>query len=500
MTLYSRLHRRFAERPTDESRRAFLIASAAAGASLLLPACASGSKSAANKASKEKVVVIGAGFAGLCAAYQLSRAGAGVTVLEARGRIGGRVLTIRDFVPGKKVEGGGELIGANHPIWLALAREFDIELTDVSKDEGTRDPIVIDGKKLDFAEAGELWETMNAALGRMNSLAKEIDADRPWLSTRANELDRKTIDQWIQELEVDPLTRRACWILLASDNGQDPARMSLLAQLACVKGGGLEKFWTETESFRTLAGNDLLATRLAASIGSAHVRLNSPVFSIDSRGAIDSRRRLPTRVTLASGEVIECDHVVLATPPPTWARITFSPALPPEFLPQTGDNTKFLARVTRRFWRDDNLSQYALSDLDIEQTWDGTDGQSTGDEACMVGFSGGPGAARVLKWNPAARDSEFAAILERFYPGYGAHFVGARFMGWPHDEWTRCGYSFPAPGEVTRIGPSLAKGFGPLHFAGEHCSYAFIGYMEGALRSGVAAANAIIAPAESPLK
>ncbi|MBX3390711.1 MAG: FAD-dependent oxidoreductase [Phycisphaeraceae bacterium] len=495
MTIYSRLHGLFGERPTDESRRAFLRATAAAGAALLLPACASGPKSIANKASKEKVVVIGAGFAGLCAAYQLSRAGAGVTVFEARDRIGGRVLTLRDFVPGKKVEGGGELIGANHPLWLALAREFDIELTDVSKGEGTRDPIVIDGQKLDFDRAAELWESMNAALSRMNSLAKDIDSNQPWLSARANELDRKTIDEWIQDLDVDALTKRACWVLLSSDNGQDPSRMSLLAQLACVKGGGLEKFWTETESYRTLSGNDLLARRFADAIGAGRIRLNTPVTSIDTRGAFNTDRRMPTRVFLANGEMIECDHIVFATPPPTWARIAFDPALPPDLLPQTGSNTKYLARVKRRFWRDDNLSQYALSDLDVEQTWDGTDGQNAGPEACLVGFNGGPGSVHTLDWARQTRDSNFAGILERFYPGYKANFVASRFMGWPHEEWTRCSYSFPAPGEVTSIGPALARGVGPLHFAGEHCSYAFIGYMEGALQSGVAAANAIFSPA-----
>ena len=63
-------------------------------------------------------------------------------------------------------------------------------------------------------------------------------------------------------------------------------------------------------------------------------------------------------------------------------------------------------------------------------------------------------------------------------------------MDWPSDEWTQCGYSFPAPGEVTTVGPMLREGVGGrLHFAGEHASYAFIGYMEGALNSGVALAN-----------
>jgi monoamine oxidase len=64
-------------------------------------------------------------------------------------------------------------------------------------------------------------------------------------------------------------------------------------------------------------------------------------------------------------------------------------------------------------------------------------------------------------------------------------------MDWPADEWTMAGYSFPAPGQVTRIGPLLHKGMGRLHFAGEHTCYKFVGYMEGALNSGATIAKRI---------
>ena len=66
-------------------------------------------------------------------------------------------------------------------------------------------------------------------------------------------------------------------------------------------------------------------------------------------------------------------------------------------------------------------------------------------------------------------------------------------MEWPADGWTRCGYSFPAPGEVTRVAPLLRRGIGRIRFAGEHTSSKFPGYMEGALDSGVAVARAIAA-------
>ena len=113
----------------------------------------------------------------------------------------------------------------------------------------------------------------------------------------------------------------------------------------------------------------------------------------------------------------------------------------------------------------------------------------------MTAFSGGPAAAICRGWAAVERDGKVAAELEKLYAGVRDHFVHARFMDWPGDPWTRGGYSFPAPGEVTAAGPVLRAGLGPLHFAGEHCCPGFVGYMEGALASGVAVAKRIVARA-----
>src|SRR5205823_8727782 len=81
---------------------------------------------------KKRVVVVGAGLAGLCAAYELSRFGYQVTVYEARERIGGRVESSRDLIPKRTVERGAELIGSNHPLWLAYKEQFGLEFSDVN--------------------------------------------------------------------------------------------------------------------------------------------------------------------------------------------------------------------------------------------------------------------------------------------------------------------------------------------------------------------------------
>ena len=484
--IFTRLQRRFAP-TTSISRRDALKATLAGSAGLLLSGTALGRiVGAAGVGAGKRVVVVGAGFSGLAAAFELASVGYDVTIVEARDRVGGRVLSFNDFVPGRVVEGGAELIGSNHPAWVSYAEKFGLEFSDVGEDKDTSDPVVIDGKLLEPEAAAKLWESMKESLNGLNALAKDIDADAPWKSPKAKELDARSIQSWIDSIDADPLTKRACWINQASDNGVDPAKASLLGQLAAIKGGGIEKFWEETEVYRCKGGNQQLATKLAEKISRDKIILGLPVTDIDARGSV-------CKVTCRDGRVIECDDVVVSTPPTVWNKIAFTPGLPKDLTPQMGVNTKYLAHTKSRFWRDKKLSQYALSDLPVQQTWDGTDGQEGDGPACMIGFSGAGGAEQALAWSKSERDAKFAEIFEKFYPGFREQFVAARFMDWPKDPWAMASYSFPAPGQVTTVGPALANGVGRIHFAGEHCCYKFVGYMEGGLQSGIAAAKKIAA-------
>src|ERR687891_679944 len=161
--LYRTLKRRYGQ-PSGISRREMLQRSFAAGAALLISEQFGSPLSAA----AGRVVVVGAGFSGLAAAYELSKAGYDVTVVEARNRVGGRVITFNDFVPGKHVEGGGELIGSNHPTWVAYKDRFKLDFLDVTEEEDFEFPIGLDGKRLRSAESEKLWEEMDAALQLMN--------------------------------------------------------------------------------------------------------------------------------------------------------------------------------------------------------------------------------------------------------------------------------------------------------------------------------------------
>ncbi|HXW08116.1 MAG TPA: FAD-dependent oxidoreductase [Vicinamibacterales bacterium] len=477
-TLYSHLYRKYG-RPDGMSRRDMLERSLAAAAALLI----SDSFTARPRAAAGRVVVVGAGFSGLAAAHELTRAGYEVTVVEGRNRVGGRVLSFSDLVPGKNVEGGGELIGSNHPAWVGYARQFKLELLEVSE-EDAEFPVVLDGKRLSGDESEALWEEMEKAFNTIVADAAKVDADQPWTAAGAEALDTRTLASWIDGLDASPLCKTGLHTMMTADNGMVTQWQSYLGNLAMVKGGGLEKYWTDSEVYRCKGGNQQLAQRLAAAVGSARVLTRMPVRAIamTDRGG---------RVTLANGKVLEAEHVVLTAPPPVWNKIAVDPVLPPNLVPQMGTNVKFLVALKSAFWRRAGLAPELFTSGPVSATWHGTDGQAGAGGEALVAFSGGPAADVCREWAPAQRNERYLAELEKVYKGIRPSFVRARFMDWPGDPWVKASYSFPAPGQVTTQGPTFRQGLGRLHFAGEYCAYAFMGYMEGALHSGASVARRI---------
>ena len=299
---------------------------------------------------------------------------------------------------------------------------------------------------------------------------------QPWTAANAEALDKRTLADWINKLSASPLCKSALHAMMMADNGVVTDWQSYLGNLAMVKGGGLEKYWTESEVYRCRGGNQQLATKFAAAIGAPRILTRTPVRSIAMTDKLG-------RVTLGNGKVLEAEHVLLTAPPSVWNKIAIDPVLPAALAPQMGTNIKYLMSLKSPVWRRSEMGPELLSDGPVSMTWHATDGQKGAGEA-MVAFSGGPSADACREWTATQRDRNYLAELNKVYRGITASFVRARFMDWPSDPWTKGSYSFPAPGQVTAQGPTLYNGIGRLHFAGEYTSYAFVGFMEGALSSG----------------
>jgi monoamine oxidase len=430
--------------------------------------------------NNRKVIVIGGGLAGLSCAYELTQQGIEVTVLEARSRLGGRVVSMRDVVPGKVVEGGAEFIGANHPIWLDYARRFNLTMVPASDDTDDDWTVSLGNRRIDKADQVDLYRDMDHAIAAATAAARDINADEPWNSPVAASLDVISVADWLESQPIGDLARRAIAAELTADNGVVVSRQSWLGLLTVIKGGGLEHFWTDTEAYRCEGGASKMTHALVRAIGRDNVKTNTAVARVEILGD-------RARVTSTRGKVFEADNVVLAIPPGTWNRINFTPELPAVLRPQVGHVVKFLSAVDQRKWAH---SAASLSDGPIALTWESTAGQGDTGPFGLTAFAAGRAAKSLMaSWNRGWSDTDLVRELDAIHPGIAPHVLKTRFIAWPNEKYTAGGYSFPAPGEITTIGPLLQRGLGRLQFAGEHCCYKFAGYMEGALQSGIAIAK-----------
>lgn len=359
------------------------------------------------------------------------------------------------------------------------------------------EPIIVNNHLVRGDAADKLYEQVDAVLARLIELARGVDPVRPWTSPNAADLDRRNFASFIDEQQG--LSDEARTLLISgaeADNGVPAEHMSLLAYCAMVAGGGFHDYFENSETYRLADGNDALATALAQKLGN-RIHFNSAVQAI---------RRTPQGVfvRVTGDRVYRADAVVMAVPPSVWDRIGFAPALDPSLSPQMGENVKLLLALDKPVWEAQGLTAQATS-VDtrarrsprrppeerpwVGLTWASTDPHRRGPVGLTV-FSGADAAEDLRRLAPPERDAWAFRTLSVAFPDVEAAVVKERFIDWPGFPLTRASYSFPAPGQVTAFGPVLVDGIvgdglPPLMFAGEHTSYAFIGYMEGALSSGV---------------
>lgn len=507
-SLYSRLRRRFGPRISISERRTRVKqkidglhprveAVRAQRASLAL---------AAPALKRPHVVIIGAGFAGLMAGRDLAGP-CNVTIFEARDRFGGRVWS-RD-INGSTIEAGAELIGYNHPQWLALAKEFQLGLSALTSDEyfdalQLENPVYLDGELLNAAKMEKIYHEMDQAFDKMGKQARAVhNPYKPWRTPNAARLDAMPLSEWISRLDCSRRTKRAMEAQFSNDGGAPTSRQSYLASLAVVAGGALDgkrgDFFTLTETLRCSQGNQTLADSLADAIRKAggDIQRSSPVSAV---------RIGPENVTveLQNGSPVVADYVVLAIPPSLWPdgnhpKITIDPPLPRDYYITMGTVVKYLSPLKRRFWIKEKLAPTATSDQ-FGVIWEGTDNQiAPPDRGAELSLFGGGDVAQAAldafeSGGSSAVDAFYEARIGTIYGDYAENRSHPpTFVPWPREEWTGGGYSSPAPGEVCRAGPLLSKPFSErLFFAGEHTCPAFYGYMEGALQSGQTAATAVL--------
>ncbi len=435
------------------------------------------------------VVVVGAGYAGLVAARALHRDGLRVAVLEARDRVGGRVLTERTAT-GHPVELGGQWIGPGQDHVAALAAEHGAA---TFRAWTAGDGLLVDGGRRE-RYAGALppgdpvaRAAVALATARLDRMARRVDPERPWSAPGADRLDATTVATWLRRAVPVPRARRLVERVLGEVLATDVDGVSLLALLAHVRSaGGLEPLLAVEGGAQQdlfVDGADGPARAIAAELGDA-VRLGTAV------SAVHQDR---TGVTVSGpGVRVRGERAVVAVPPPLAGRIAYDPPLPAlrdqltQRMPM-GSITKIVAVYPEPFWRRDGLSGEGIGLTGpVPAVFDVSRPGGPGHLCVLVA---GRAAQRLAELPPARRRSEVLGELARWFGPAAAAPAEWWEKSWADEPHVRGGYSaYSPPGVLTSAGPALRTPVGRIHWAGTETATAWTGYIDGAVQSGHRAA------------
>jgi monoamine oxidase len=505
------------------SRRRLLTgaASAAAGTAVV-PGLASGSQAGKARAPSRRrtkradVVVVGAGLAGLMAATRIAAKGHSVVVLEARHRAGGRVKNWRCGLP--PACDCGQEVALSHTRMRSLIKELGLQLykqhavatgkgNDVVYVNGTRGTTPAGGPVGSRALAPLLTDA-GVPLKMLDSMAATVPSHAPWQAARAEEWDAMTVETWKQQNTVLPNAKFIIDLLIFLAGNTDPSDMSLLHFLSYLSRLGDGKHGTgEALDFLFLGEfvhggmqqvPDLLAKRLGRRV----------LFGEPVRRIVQSHGRVRVETDRLA---VSAKRVIVATAPTLNAMIDFRPPLRPlraqlaERYAQGSGPVTFSAIYERPFWRDNGLTGrgaglapfFAVADYSPP-------GSPTG--RIVAGTAGYQ--QRRYQRLPAKERRRLALdniatylgddralkpmmVLERNFTGPVR--IDAPWVDDVGANWTRGCPGYFAPGVLRSFGPAIREPYGHVHWAGTEHAVKFNTYLDGAVRSGEAVADEVLA-------
>jgi monoamine oxidase len=457
----------------------------------------------AHGAERSHVVIVGAGLAGLTAAYELKKAGIRASIIEGSPRVGGRCWSERSaFADGQVAERGGELIDTTHEDIRALAQEFELPLDDLLEAEapGSLALAFFDGSAYTTADVNRDFAQL---LPRLAIDAKALGDDLPTYrkhTAAQRELDRMSAGQWIASRVAGGLQSRFGRLLInayGEELGGDPDEISAVTVVSLLAGSPTDRFSPYEESdqrFHIRGGNDQLVTRLATQVD-GQITTGSRLTGLARRP--DGRYRLTLLRDAAEREEI-ADRVILTLPFPLLRVVDLKHAgfgarkLRSINELGMGRNTKLQLQFADRFWVRENCNgEYRLRGT-FQTTWEVTRAQP-GTAGILNFFSGGAAAVAAGQGDLTERARESLGELARARNGVAPHWNGRVIRNaWDRNPWSLGSYALLKPGQYTSFYGVEGEREGNVFFAGEHTSIESQGYLNGAVETGKRAAGEVL--------
>lgn len=461
------------------SRRQFLGATAGAA---LLPAW---------QGAPPRIVIVGAGLAGLSAGLFLKDSKVRAAIYEGNQRVGGRVLTARNLLgEGITAELGAEFIDTSHTTMLELVKRFKLTLNDITA-PGERGlvelTLLFDGKIHTPDELEEAFRPFTA------QIAKDAEVK----GAEMVRLDRTPMSRYLAQIGIKGWLREMLEVAYIGEYGGDPSDQSALNLINTIGTDLNQPFWLYGESderFRVLGGNSQVPEAMYAELKD-QVHFGHMLESI--RPNASGGYRLTFRRGPGSSVDVEADAVVMAIPFTMLRNVDVRVPMTAEKKRAIkelgyGTNVKLLGGFSKPAWRDVKHAGNGFADLPWQACWDNSRGQGK-PAAGMTFFLGGKVGLRANQLNVKPFVDSAAASLDAVWPGMTAVRVDKQSrMYWPGEPFVRASYSMYRPGQWTRIRGQEAQPVGSIFFAGEHCSEENQGFMEGAAETGRKAAEAIL--------
>jgi monoamine oxidase len=437
--------------------------------------------------TKKKVVVAGAGIGGLCCAYELMKRGHDVTVLEAAGRTGGHVLTLRDYLAdGLYVDAGAEhFTQPGYDLYWQYVREFGLPVLayprrpNVTRFIGGKmyskemlsDPHILkefdlNQREIDYLARHEWWEF------RLLYFAPYLDnfenEYRPF-DAKLNHLDQITVTELLQREGASAGAIRLI--------GGTSSALQALWHAAILKLRGVP-LWPP-QVFRIQGGNQRMTDAFAARLGE-RVRLGCPVSAIEhGETGVTVRFR-----EFGKDQKVEADHLVSCMSLVMLRRISVTPDWPEE-KSHVIRNTQYYSisrpifQCRTPFWEKDGISpNLDFDEPSLESVWRMGEEVPTS-RGLLIGSAAG------------SADPEVAlATFRRHYPGKSENIEQVRVVSWPLDPWASACERVPFPGELARFWPNVMEPHGRIYFAGAYADNLDWG-QEAATRSANRVAEAI---------